>query len=124
MLYIVFKLQIPDKECDKNAIEQREYYAKIAMLMFYPFQNFDDLQLNGSYWKLFFQELQFFKRMKALSCGRKGLKFCRILRIEVSFNAILPRGLIILQNTQSTNIKSKERGASSDENKDIVSIQM
>jgi hypothetical protein len=32
-------------------------YAKIALLMFYPFRQLNDLKYDGSYWKLFHNEL-------------------------------------------------------------------
>jgi hypothetical protein len=33
-------------------------YAKMALLMFYPFQQLNDLKYDGSYWRLFHNELQ------------------------------------------------------------------
>ncbi len=33
-------------------------YAKIALLMFYPFQQLNDLKCDGSYWKMFHNELE------------------------------------------------------------------
>jgi hypothetical protein len=33
-------------------------YAKMALLMFYPFRDLNDLKSNGSYWRLFHNELK------------------------------------------------------------------
>jgi hypothetical protein len=33
-------------------------YAKIALLMFYPFRQLNDLKYDGSYWRLFHNELE------------------------------------------------------------------
>ena len=45
----IFKLRIHDEECDKNTTELREDYAKIVLMMFYPFQKLVDIQIDGSY---------------------------------------------------------------------------
>ena len=36
---------------DPNIIELREEYAKIILLLFYPYCTQDDLEINGSYWE-------------------------------------------------------------------------
>jgi hypothetical protein len=36
---------------------QKYHYAKIALLIFYPFRKLEDIQLDGSYWNLFHREL-------------------------------------------------------------------
>jgi hypothetical protein len=35
----------------------RENYARIALILFYPFRSMDDIKLNGSHWALFEREL-------------------------------------------------------------------
>jgi hypothetical protein len=39
-------------------VGKHEMYAKIALLMFYPFQQLNDLKYNGSYWRLFHYKLK------------------------------------------------------------------
>ena len=39
-------------------VGKREMYAKIALLMFYPFRQLNDLKCDGSYWKIFHNELE------------------------------------------------------------------
>ena len=41
-----------------HVVDKREMYAKIALLMFYPFRQLNDLKYDGSYWKLFHNELK------------------------------------------------------------------
>jgi hypothetical protein len=58
-LYSIFKLRMHDDEWNENTHELRlrENYAKIALITFYPFRKLADLQINGSYWNVFFREL-------------------------------------------------------------------
>ncbi len=41
-----------------HVVGKREMYAKTALLMFYPFRQSNDLKYNGSYWRLFHNELE------------------------------------------------------------------
>jgi hypothetical protein len=41
-----------------HVVGKREMYAKIALLMFYPFRQWNDLKYDGSYWRLFRNELE------------------------------------------------------------------
>ncbi len=41
-----------------HVVGEREMYAKIALLMFYPFQQLNDLKCDGSYWKMLRNELE------------------------------------------------------------------
>ena len=50
-------LQLGHSEVNPIAKELREEYAKIALMMFYPFRNKSDLLLNNNHWDLFEQEL-------------------------------------------------------------------
>ena len=38
--------------------DKRELYAKMALLMFYPFRKLEDLKTNGSYWNTFSNQLK------------------------------------------------------------------
>ena len=42
----------------RHVVCKREMYAKMALLMFYPFRHLNDLKYNGSYWTLFHNELK------------------------------------------------------------------
>jgi hypothetical protein len=42
----------------RHVVCKREMYAKMALQMFYPFRHLNDLKYNGSYWRLFHNELK------------------------------------------------------------------
>jgi hypothetical protein len=50
------ELELSSSRPSQVAMEKREDYAKMALLMFYPFRRLEDLLLDGSYWKLFDRE--------------------------------------------------------------------
>ena len=52
----------------------REEYAKIALLMFYPFRTIEDIQLEGSHWKLFERELDLFNNGENTTMWTKGFE--------------------------------------------------
>ncbi len=68
------KLQIHDKKCDENTTGLRKDYAKIALMMFYPFRTLVGIQIYGSNWKLFFRELQLFKNNENTTMWKKGFE--------------------------------------------------
>ncbi len=41
-----------------HVVDKREMYAKIALLMFYPFRQLNDFKHDGSYWKMFHNEVE------------------------------------------------------------------
>ena len=49
-----------ESEIDEEVKENREYYAKIVLLMFYPVWMLKDLKTDGSYWKKFEGQLQMY----------------------------------------------------------------
>eukprot|EP00956_Cyclotella_meneghiniana_P030273 scaffold75683_cov50-Cyclotella_meneghiniana.AAC.1 len=53
-------LQLDSTNVNIITEQTREYYAKTALLMFYPFRCIEDIMLDGSHWKLFHSELQKF----------------------------------------------------------------
>ena len=101
---------------DKALLQYREDYAKMALLMFYPFRCINDLKLIDSYWNKYSKELSdysnYIKRRKAKqnergvdgrqeghgqgktrngqkdSSGKRGLKYCKIYRTEQTLKLI------------------------------------
>ena len=55
-------LKITEREVDEVVKDNQEYYAKIALLMFYLFQTPNDLKTGGSYWKKFVGQLQVYSK--------------------------------------------------------------
>ena len=50
-------LNLHVKDVDEQTIQLREHYAKMALLMFYPYRTKADLTIRNSHWKLFYREL-------------------------------------------------------------------
>jgi hypothetical protein len=51
-------LQLNTTKPTEESLEKHEIYAKMALLMFYPFQSLADLTIEGSYWKKNSQDLK------------------------------------------------------------------
>jgi hypothetical protein len=58
----------------QHVVGKCEMYAKIALLMFYPFQQLNDLKYDGSYWKLFHNELERYNNNKDTVFWKKGFE--------------------------------------------------
>ena len=72
-----------------ETVSCREDYAKMALMMFYPFRHIDDLKLDGSYWKRFDKE--------------------RVAHYHENKDTLFwPKGFEILQNIQDRNTLEKE----------------
>ncbi len=65
-------LQLNTMKPTEESHEKREIYAKIALLMFYPFRCLADLRIEGSYWKKFYQQLQNHLKHKKTIFWHKG----------------------------------------------------
>jgi hypothetical protein len=50
-------LQLNNTRPAEESFGKREIYAKMALLMFYPFRSLNDLTIERSYWEKFSQEL-------------------------------------------------------------------
>ena len=74
-------LEVTEATVDKKVMCRREDYAKMALLIFYPFCTLGDLQLDGSYWKLFWRELCLHKEGKKYFFGQRALRFFKTYRI-------------------------------------------
>jgi hypothetical protein len=68
------KLDLKCTNPPQHVVGKREIYAKIALLMFYPFQQLNDLKYNGSYWKLFNNELERHNNKEKTVFWKKGFE--------------------------------------------------
>jgi hypothetical protein len=66
----------------QHVVGKHEMYAKIALLMFYPFQQLNDLKYYESYWKMFHNEHENTSTKKRQYSGRKGLKYFKIYKTD------------------------------------------
>jgi len=79
-------LELNSSNPSVETVSCREDYAKMALLMFYPFRHKDELKLNGSYWEKFNKERETW-------IGQKNANS----PITTEF---WPKGFEILQNMQ------------------------
>lgn len=69
----------------------RDDYAKLALLMFYPFRTLADLKLDGSYWKRFSTELSCYKNGKDFTFWEKGFDILQNIQDRVTLEKDLKR---------------------------------
>jgi len=82
------ELQLNSANPSAEALQSREYYAKMSLLMFYPFRSLGELKLNGSYWDKFNKERKLWILQKDTNSSTS---------ITTTF---WPKGFEILQNMQ------------------------
>ncbi len=58
----------------QHVVGKHEMYAKIALLMFYPFWQLNDLKYDGSYWKLFHNEFESHNNNNETVFWKKGFE--------------------------------------------------
>jgi hypothetical protein len=67
-------LQLNTTKATEELFDKCEIYAKMALLMFYPFRSLNDLTIEGSYWEKISQELQRHLECKITKFSKKGFK--------------------------------------------------
>ena len=75
-------LNIHVKDVDEQTIQLREHYAKMALLMFYPYRTKADLTIRNSHWKLFYREPTRHTSGSTTKFWPKGFRFSKIWRTE------------------------------------------
>ena len=58
----------------QHVVCKRELHAKMSLLMFYPFRQLNDLKCDGSYWKLFHNEIVRYNNNEETVFWKKGFK--------------------------------------------------
>ena len=100
-------LNITESEIDDDVRENREYYAKMALLMFYPFRTLEDLKTDGSYWKKFEHQLRLYKEDQIESEQKKSNKRVPKTKVNCRYK-FWPKGFEILQNFQDRHTLEKK----------------
>ena len=57
---------------DEETKHLREIYAKFVLLMFYPCRKLSDLKKHGSYWSLFYSQLECYRKREKTTFWKKG----------------------------------------------------
>jgi hypothetical protein len=73
-LFPLKDLQLNTTKPTEESFDKREIYAKMALLMFYPFRCLSDLTIEGSYWEKISQELQRHLDQKITKFSQQGFR--------------------------------------------------
>ncbi len=86
------KLQLHLTQPDEDSIDKQEMYAKMALLMIYPFCELSDLTcIGGSYWKTFHQELTSHHNNKDTKIWNKGFEILQNIQDRLTLQKYLKR---------------------------------
>ncbi len=88
----------------RHVVCKHEMYAKMALLMFYPFQQLNDLKYNGSYWRLFHNELQKHINKEDTAFWKKGFQVLQ----NIQDRSTLEKRVKCARDPISTTIKNKK----------------
>ena len=66
------ELELQRDKPTEQSHDKHEMYAKMALLVFYPFRQFNKLTCDGSYSKLFYRELQHHLKNETTQFWEKG----------------------------------------------------
>ena len=69
------ELELQRDKPTEQSHDKREMYAKMALLMFYPFQELNKLTCDGSYWKLFYRELHHHLKNETTKFWKKRFQY-------------------------------------------------
>ena len=103
------KLQQCQSAVDDDVKNLRENYAKMALMMFYPYRTPCDLLKNGSHWELFDDERTryFDNKRQALEIQLEN-RDNNLQRPELPKGKFWKKGFDILQNMQNRNTMEKK----------------
>ena len=122
------ELDLHSTNPDEITIEKREMYAKMALIMFYPFRELSDLTCIGeSYWRTFHQELTSHHSKKVTKFWKKGFEILQNIQDRLTLQKHLkrPRDPIFMTTVnEKPNEDKKTKTQSTDENKVMDILQV
>ena len=74
-------MKTTESEVDDVTTKRREDYAKMALLMFYPYQKLDDIKCNGAIGKSIFMNSNYIRRVILENFGQRDSKFYKTFKI-------------------------------------------
>ena len=80
-------LKIKNAKVDAETTKKRKDYAKMALLMFYPLRNLDDIKLKDSYWKFFRRELKLYRKNKTTTFWPKGFVILQNIQDRITMDS-------------------------------------
>ncbi len=116
------------KNPDEVTIEKHEMYAKMALIMFYPFLELSDLTCIGeSYWRTFHQELTSHHSKKVTKFWKKGFEILQNIQDRLTLQKHLKRPrdpIFMTTDNEKPNEEKKTKTQSTDENKVMDILQV
>ena len=122
------ELELNEIESTVQSHDKREMYAKMALVMFYPFRTLNDLKLHDSYWKLFNKQRLCHNQKKNTKFWAKGFDILQNIEDRLNIQKNLKRArdpiTITTINIQPTEtIKSKNNYTNMTQIADILDME-
>jgi hypothetical protein len=117
-LCLLKELELTSDNPSQLAQKKREDYAKVALMMFYPFRKLDDLLTNGSYWTTFDRERRgHFNGTKTVFWA-EGFKILQHIEDRMSIqqnkNRVRTRDPVQLRSVEKSEDKEKKKKKNDD----------
>ena len=113
---------------NEDTIDKHEMYAKMALIMFYPFRELSDLTCIGeSYWKTFQQELTSHHKKEVMKFWKKEFEILQKIqdRLTLQKNLKRPQDPIFMTTVnEKPNKEKKTKSQSPDVNKVMDILQV
>ncbi len=120
-------LQLNTTKPTEESFHKREIYAKMALLMFYPFRCLNDLTIERSYWKRFYKELQRHLAQKITKFSQQGFTILQNINDRLTLQKQLKRAndpiYMTTKNEKPINDKNKNNKTINENNEpDILEM--
>jgi hypothetical protein len=106
------ELNLKCTNASHHVVGKREMHAKIALLMFYPFRQLNDLKCDGSYWKMFHNELKKHINKEDTVFWKKGFEILQNIQdrstLERHIKRVRDPTLITTKNKKPNKSNSKQ----------------
>jgi len=80
----LIELDIQNENSTEKSHDKREMYAKMALLMFYPYQTLNDIKIDGSYWKKFNEQRHLYIKKQRTKFWTKGFDILQNIEDRMS----------------------------------------
>ncbi len=112
-------LQLNTTKPTEESFDKCEIYAKMALLMFYLFRSLNDLNIEGSYWEKFSQELQRHLERKITKFSKKGFKILQNINDRMTLQKQLKHAndpIYMTTEIEKPNGKNPKKDCQKDDN--------
>ena len=85
------ELELQHDNLTEKTHDTREMYAKMALLMFHPFQQLKDLTIDGSYWRQFHKQFQCHLKQKHTKFWENGFEILQNIEYRTTLQKHVTR---------------------------------